>query len=77
MMGATGTIGRATTAALLRRGHEVVCLIRRQPDGRPALPAGALLRYGEVTDPVSLVRDGIAGEKFDAIVSCLGHLHEV
>jgi len=71
MMGATGTIGRATLTALLHRGHEVVCLIRKQPSDRPALPAGAILRYGEVSDPVSMARDGFAGETFDAIVSCL------
>ncbi|MBX9608345.1 MAG: NAD-dependent epimerase/dehydratase family protein, partial [Gammaproteobacteria bacterium] len=28
VLGATGTIGRATVRALLRRGHEVVCLVR-------------------------------------------------
>ena len=28
VLGATGTIGRATVRALLAQGHEVVCLIR-------------------------------------------------
>ena len=28
VLGATGTIGRATAAALVARGHEVVCFIR-------------------------------------------------
>eukprot|EP01038_Epipyxis_sp_PR26KG_P018449 gene18449-26016_t len=28
LLGATGTIGRATLRALLRRGHEVVCFVR-------------------------------------------------
>ena len=28
VLGATGTIGRATVHALLQRGHEVVCLVR-------------------------------------------------
>ena len=28
VIGATGTMGRATVAALLRRGHDVVCLVR-------------------------------------------------
>jgi len=28
VLGATGTIGQATVRALLRQGHEVVCLIR-------------------------------------------------
>ncbi len=70
MLGASGTIGRATVHALLERGHEVVCLVR---PGR-ALGAGlrgAVLRFGEVTDPASVERDGIAGERFDALVSCL------
>ncbi|MBL3567114.1 epimerase, partial [Rhodovulum sulfidophilum] len=28
LLGATGTIGRATLDALLARGHEVVCFLR-------------------------------------------------
>jgi divinyl chlorophyllide a 8-vinyl-reductase len=36
-----------------------------------ALPLGAVLRFGDVTDPQSVGRDGIWGEHFDAIVSCL------
>lgn len=67
LLGATGTIGRATAAALIARGHEVVCFVRGQAD----LPDGAILRQGQVTDPISLARDGFAGEHFDAIVSCL------
>ncbi len=35
MLGATGTIGRATVAQLLAQGHEVVALVR--PDGTPPL----------------------------------------
>jgi divinyl chlorophyllide a 8-vinyl-reductase len=30
VLGATGTIGRATVRALLRRGHEVVCFVRNR-----------------------------------------------
>ncbi|MGP3698825.1 NAD(P)H-binding protein [Rhodobacter sp. NSM] len=72
MLGATGTIGRATVKALLERGHEVVCFLRpRSPGRRVDLPDGAILRYGDVTDPTSLVRDGFQTEKFDALVSCL------
>ena len=79
VLGATGTIGQATVRALLRQGHQVVCLIRpnagaggKQPmqDWQARLP-GALLRTGEATDPQSLRRDGFAGERFDALVSCL------
>jgi divinyl chlorophyllide a 8-vinyl-reductase len=32
---------------------------------------GATLRFGDVRDPVSLARDAFAGERFDALVSCL------
>jgi divinyl chlorophyllide a 8-vinyl-reductase len=69
VLGATGTIGRATVAALVRRGHEVVCFVRRRA-GDPGLD-GATVRFGDVTDPESLERDGIRGERFDAAVSCL------
>ncbi len=79
MLGATGTIGRATVGALLRHGHEVVCFVRpgavaggglAQPDTARLL-AGAGLRFGDVTQPESLARDGLRGERFDAMVSCL------
>ena len=79
MLGATGTIGRATVAALVQRGHEVVCFVRPRAGvgGRLApaditrLLAGALVRLGDVSDPASLARDGFRGEHFDALVSCL------
>lgn len=70
MLGATGTIGRATVRALLRQGHEVVCFVRPHRGGA-ALPAGATVRQGEVTSPASLAGDGLRGERFDALVSCL------
>ncbi len=71
MIGATGTIGQATARALVRRGHEVVCLVRPQAAVRVSALAGATVRYGNVTDPESLARDGLRGERFDALVSCL------
>jgi len=72
LLGATGTIGRATAAALLAKGHEVVCLVRpKADDPRRGLPVGVTVRFGEVTDAASLQRDGFAGERFDAVVSCL------
>lgn len=75
VLGGTGTIGRATVRAIVARGHAVVCLVRwRDPSG-PAdpvpLPAGATARVADVTDPASLARDGIRGEAFDVLVSCL------
>jgi divinyl chlorophyllide a 8-vinyl-reductase len=78
-LGATGTIGQATVRALVGRGHEVVCFVRPQAGVGGALGPqelarrlpGAELRYGEVTNPSSLARDGIAGERFDVLISCL------
>ena len=79
LLGATGTIGRATARALVQRGHEVVCFVRRRAGVRGAMSAddsarllpGATLRFGDVCDPASLGRDAFAGERFDALVSCL------
>ena len=79
MLGATGTIGRATVRALALRGHEVVCFIRPRagvggaltPDDSLRLLGGATVRFGHVADPASLARDGFQGERFDALVSCL------
>jgi divinyl chlorophyllide a 8-vinyl-reductase len=64
LLGATGTIGRATAHALVRRGCEVTCLVRAGSavDG---LPAEATLRVGE---PAGL---DLAGDGFDAVISCL------
>jgi divinyl chlorophyllide a 8-vinyl-reductase len=66
VLGGTGTIGRATVAALVRRGYDVVCFVRA-----PADIAGADVRVVDVTDPASVARDGFAGERFDAVVSCM------
>lgn len=35
------------------------------------LPPGAEVRVAEATDPTSLSRDGLRGEPFDAVISCL------
>lgn len=79
MLGATGTIGRATVRALLRRGHDVVCFVRpnagvggqlSEQDTRKLLD-GASVRFGDVTELASLTADGFCGEKFDVLVSCL------
>lgn len=79
VLGATGTIGRATVGALVKRGHEVVCFVRPRAGVRGALTQagsadllkGATLRFGDVKDPVALGCDGFRGERFDALVSCL------
>jgi divinyl chlorophyllide a 8-vinyl-reductase len=69
MLGATGTIGRATVRALLQRGHEVVCFVRPRPGAQ--VPPGAELRLGDVTQAASLARDGFRGERFDVLLSCM------
>ena len=79
VLGATGTIGRATVAALVRRGHEVVCLVRVRagvggslsPEDNARLLHGATVKYVDAADPVSLRRDGFDGGRFDAVVSCM------
>lgn len=68
LLGATGTIGRATARALAASGHDVVAIVRRQPD--EPLP-GVTLRIADPANPVSLMHDGFAGEHFDAVVSCM------
>jgi divinyl chlorophyllide a 8-vinyl-reductase len=79
VIGATGTIGQATVRALVRNGHPVVCFVRAKAGVGGSLGAtestrlfaGAMVRIGDVTDAVSLARDGFCGERFDVLVSCL------
>ena len=79
VLGATGTIGRATVAELVSRGHETVCLVRpRATHGEksPQAPPeprliGAEERFADVTDPRSLANAVGGQERFDALVSCL------
>lgn len=79
VLGATGTIGRATVRALVRRGHDVVCFVRPRagvggalsPEDSARLLAGAAVRFGDAGDPASLAREGFRVERFDALVSCL------
>jgi divinyl chlorophyllide a 8-vinyl-reductase len=70
LLGATGTIGRATARELLRRGHEVVCFLREVGDGA-RLPAGATLRFGDVGKPGVFATEGLRSERFDVVLSCL------
>jgi divinyl chlorophyllide a 8-vinyl-reductase len=76
MLGATGTIGRATLQALLDRGHEVTCFLRRKSDNAAKHKAmlnhpRLTLRYGDVTDTKSISVDGFGDKRFDVVVSCL------
>ncbi len=70
LLGATGTIGRATLRALTRHGHEVVAFVRPSAKDAPAL-AGVTVRTGDVLRADSVQRDAFVGERFDAVVSCL------
>lgn len=73
LLGATGTVGRATLQALVRRGYHVTCFMRQMPRASQQLPEdfGAETRVGDVTNIHSLREDGFRGETFDAVVSCL------
>ena len=77
VVGCTGSAGQAAVRALLQQGHEVICFLRPPPRGdgvaaaRPETPPGAAVRFGEATEPTSLVQDGFRGERFDAVVSCM------
>mgnify|MGYP006144920489 FL=1 len=79
LLGATGTIGQATAQALRRQGHSVVCLVRPRSGvgGRldasaaAALLPGCTVRTGDPTQAGSVLRDGLAGERFDALVTCM------
>ncbi|MEM7529163.1 MAG: NAD(P)H-binding protein [Pseudomonadota bacterium] len=69
LLGATGTIGRATLPALLERGHRVICFGRTRP-GANFEEARVVWREGNVTVPGAVER-GLQGQKIDVLVSCL------
>lgn len=77
LIGATGTIGRATAAALVRRGHDVTCFVRPRA-GQPGpvdpaalgLPVGVALRPVDPTDAAVLTA-AFAEDRFAAVISCL------
>src|SRR3712207_3690138 len=74
LLGATGTIGRATLRTFVRRGHDVVCFVRPRPGGAQggeATIGGAKVRIVEMRNPAAIARGGFRGEAFDAVVSCL------
>ena len=71
MLGATGTIGRATMRALARQGHDIVCFIRPGSDLGLMQFDNVAFRFGNVTDPQSLAEDGFCCETFDVLLSCL------
>jgi divinyl chlorophyllide a 8-vinyl-reductase len=66
LLGATGTIGRATAAALMAAGHEVVAVVRPGASG----PAGCARLEADVTQAGALAA-AIGTARFDAVISCL------
>ena len=66
LLGATGTIGRATAAALIAAGHEVVAVVRPGASG----PAGGARLEADVTQAGALAA-AIGDARFDAVISCL------
>jgi divinyl chlorophyllide a 8-vinyl-reductase len=79
LVGATGTIGRATLRALVTRGHSVVCFVRPGTDGcgsllperNKALFDGTAVRFVDISKPASFMKNGFRRERFDAVISCM------
>ncbi|QLF69268.1 NAD(P)H-binding protein [Peteryoungia desertarenae] len=79
VVGATGTIGRATVSALVRHGHDVVCLLRSNTANGAAVSGNSLYSSldGVSTQIVdfdnsrSLAEDGFSGRRLDAVISCM------
>ncbi|MFG6098783.1 NAD(P)H-binding protein [Leptothoe sp. ISB3NOV94-8A] len=79
VLGGTGSIGRAAVAALVKRGHEVVCIARAKAGsgGRltqektTRLLQGAEVLFGDVTNTTFLAEHVFREQQFDAVLSCL------
>lgn len=74
LFGATGTIGQATAAVLLARGHHVVCPVRdrsKSADLARTLPQDAELRRYNSSSIFDSHPDFFLHERIDAVVSCL------
>ena len=72
LVGATGTIGRATAQVLVQRGHEVICFVRPRADrSPPSVADGVAVHVVNVSDPTAFARDGFRGEPYDAVISCM------
>lgn len=69
LVGASGSIGRATAQALTDAGYATVAVIR--PGRTVQLPQGVERRDADVRDAASLAADAFRSERFDAVISCL------
>lgn len=79
VVGATGYIGKFVVRELVARGYDVVSFAReRSGVGSSATTdevrsqlTGSEVRFGDVRSIDSIVQNGIKGERFDVVVSCL------
>lgn len=72
--GGTGFVGRQVLQRLSAAGHQTVCLVRPGSEGKlPRLP-GLTTRFGDVTDPASLI-GALAG--CQAVIHLVGILREL
>lgn len=79
LLGASGTIGRATARALTQRGHQVVCFLRPRQAMQPGLVDASLqaylkdaeIRWCDPIDAKSLRCEGFSNDPFDAVISCI------
>lgn len=79
VVGATGYIGKYVVRELVARGYDVVSFAREKSGVGASTTAGQTreelkgseVRLGGVSDPDSLAKNGIRGEHFDIVVSCL------
>ncbi|TLU83441.1 MAG: NAD(P)-dependent oxidoreductase [Chlorobium sp.] len=79
VVGATGYIGKFVVRELVKRGHDVVSFARERSgvgsktgaDETREQLKGSEVRFGDVSSLDSLLKNGIRGEHFDVIVSCL------
>lgn len=73
LLGATGTIGRATLRLLLARGFDVLCWARPDRSGTCSSLSRtpAVVRGVDFADATSLCRQAERDAGFDAVVSCM------
>lgn len=79
VVGATGYIGKFVVRELVKRGHEVVSFARERSGVGASTSAdetrkqlkGSEVRFGDVSSMDSLLKNGIKGECFDVVYSCL------
>ena len=79
VLGGTGSIGRAAVAALVKRGHKVVCIARSKAgsggqltqEKTARLLQGADVLFGDVTNTTFLAEQVFQEQQFNAVLSCL------